>query len=79
MSKDKVTADGLKGEFDPKLIMEALTGEMKRMYRVELEQFHEKIEKIEKSLEHSQENPSRERREASTGRREPVEIDEVEG
>ena len=84
MSKDKVTAEGSKGEFDPKLIMEALTGEMKRMFRAELEQFHEKIEKIEKSLERSQENPSRGRREASTERREQVqastiEIDEVEG
>ena len=65
MSKDKATAEGSKGEFDPKLILEALTGEMRRMFRVELEQFHEKIEKIEKSLERSQENSPRERREAS--------------
>ena len=79
MSKDKVTAEGSKGEFDPKLIMEDLTGKMKRMFRAELEQFREKIEKIEKSLERSQENPSRGRREASSGRREQVEIDEVEG
>ena len=44
MSKDSSKAEGSKGEFDPKLIMEALAGEMKRMFREELEQLHESIE-----------------------------------
>ena len=34
---------GVAGRVDLKFIMEALTGEVKRIRRVELEQFHERV------------------------------------
>ena len=37
-------SEGVTREIDMKFIMEALTSEVKRMFRVELEQFHERVE-----------------------------------
>ena len=45
---------GVMGRNNMKFIMEALTSEVKRMFRAELEQFHERVEQ---SLEQPQ-NPS---------------------
>ena len=38
------TSEGVAGAIDMKFIMEALTSEVKRMFTVELEQFHERVE-----------------------------------
>ena len=38
------TSKGVMGGIDMKFIMEALTSEVKRMFRDELEQFHERVE-----------------------------------
>ena len=38
------TSKGVTGGIDSKFIMEALTNEVKRMYRAELEQFQERVE-----------------------------------
>ena len=36
--------EGVKGGIDMKFIMKALTSEVQRMFRAELEQFHERVE-----------------------------------
>ena len=36
-------SEGVTGGIDMKLIMEALTSEVKRMFKAELEQFHERV------------------------------------
>ena len=38
------TSKGVTGGIDRKFIMEALTNEVKRMFRVKLEQFHVRVE-----------------------------------
>ena len=38
------TSEGVTGGIDMKFIMEALTREVKRMFKAELEQFHERVE-----------------------------------
>ena len=48
------TSEGATEEIDMKFIMEALTSEVKKMFRAELEQFHERVEQ---SLEQPR-NPS---------------------
>ena len=48
MSNDDAS-EGVKGGIEVKFIMEALTSEVKRMFRAELEQFHERVEQ---SFEH---------------------------
>ena len=37
-------SEGVAGKVDLKFIMEALTSEVKRIFRAELEQFHERVE-----------------------------------
>ena len=37
------TSEGVMGGIDMKFIMEALTSDVKRMFRAELEQFHERV------------------------------------
>ena len=49
MSKDKNIASKVLGEVDPKLHMEAIIGEMRRMLRVELKQVHEHMDKMKNS------------------------------
>ena len=43
------TSESMMGGVDMKFIMEALTNEVKRIFKVELEQFHERVEQ---SFEH---------------------------
>ena len=54
------TIEGVTGGIDTKFIMEALTREVKRMFRDELEQLHERVEQ---SLEQPRNPPTRRRRE----------------
>ena len=49
MSKDKNIIGEMSGEVDLKLHMEAMIGEMRRMLRVELEQVHERMDRMENS------------------------------
>ena len=46
-NSSKNTTEGTNGVTDPKLLMEAMMGEMRRMLRGELEQLHEKVDRIE--------------------------------
>ena len=41
---NKNPSEGAVAGFDPKFIMEALTSEMKRMFKLEMEHLHERIE-----------------------------------
>ena len=52
-------SEGVTGGIDRKLNMEALASEVKRMFRVELEQFHKRVEQ---SLEQPRNPPTRHRR-----------------
>ena len=47
--------EGVTGGVDMKFIMEALTSEVKQMFRDELEQFHERVEQ---SFEHPRSPPT---------------------
>ena len=49
------TSEGVAGGVDLKFIMEALTSKVKRILRVELEQFHERVEQ---SFEHPRNPPT---------------------
>ena len=49
MSKDKNIACEVSGVVDSKLHMEAMTGEMRGMLRVEMEQVHERMDRMENS------------------------------
>ena len=53
------TSEGGAGGVDMKFIMLALTSEVQRMFRVELEQFHERVEQ---SFEHPRNPPTGRRR-----------------
>ena len=46
-NKDKNISGDVSRGGDPKLLMEALMGEMRRMLRVEMEQIHEWIDQVE--------------------------------
>ena len=63
MLKDKNTFGEVSGEGDPKLLMEAVMIEMRRMFRVEMEQVHERIDMIENSRVEQLQNPNLRRRE----------------
>ena len=41
---DNNASEGVAGGADMKFIMQALTSEVQRMFRIELEQFHERVE-----------------------------------
>ena len=49
MSKHKNISGEVSGKGDPKLLMEALMGKMRRMFRVEMEQVHERTNRMENS------------------------------
>ena len=49
MSNDKNIIGEVSGEVDPKLHMEAMIGEMRRMLRLELEQVHKRKDRMENS------------------------------
>ncbi|PON32387.1 hypothetical protein PanWU01x14_361800, partial [Parasponia andersonii] len=46
-NKDKNTSGETSGVGDPKLLMEALIGEIRRAMRAEMEQVHERMDRIE--------------------------------
>ena len=52
-------SEGVAGGVDMKFIMQALTSEVQRMFRAELEQFHERVEQ---SFKHPRNLPTRRRR-----------------
>ena len=66
-------SEGVAGGVDMKFIMQALTSEVQRMFRAELEQFHERVEQ---SFEHPR-NPSTGRRRDRLPRR-GARVDEEE-
>ena len=49
MSKEKNIVGEVLGEFDLKLHMEAMMGKMRRILRLEMEQVHKRIDRIENS------------------------------
>ena len=69
-------SEGVTGGIDKKFIMEALTSEVKRIFRAELEQFHERVKQ---SFEHPRNPPTRCRRERLPRRGVLVEEEEYEG
>ena len=52
--------EGVTGGVDMKFLMQALTFKVQRMFKAELEQFHERVEE---SFEHPRSPPTRHRRE----------------
>ncbi|GMN73211.1 hypothetical protein TIFTF001_053659, partial [Ficus carica] len=63
-NNSKNTTEGTTGAVDPKLLMEAMMGEMRRMLRGELEQLHERVDRIENArVEQPQHVPHARRRE----------------
>lgn len=65
------------GATDPKLFMEAMMGEMKRVMRLELEQIHERIDKMENTrVEQPQPAPNVRRRERVQPRHEAEDYEE---
>ena len=67
---------GVTRGIDMKFIVETLTSEVKRMFRVELEQFHERVEQ---SFEHPRNPPTERRRERLQRKGVRVEEEEYEG
>ena len=70
------TSKGVAGGVDMKFIMHALTSEVRRMFRHELEQFHERVEQ---RFEHPRNPPIGRRRERLPRRRARVEEEEYDG
>ena len=70
------TSEGVTGGIDMNFIMKALTSEVKRMFRAELEQFHERVEQ---SFEHPRNPPIRRRRERQPRRGVQIEEEGYEG
>ena len=70
------TSEGMSGGIDTRLIREALTSEVKRMFIDELQQFHERVEQ---SLEQPRNPPGGRRREKLPRRGVRVEEEEYEG
>ena len=69
-------SESVAGGVDLKFIMEALTSEVKRIFRAELEQFHERVEQ---SFEHPRNPPTERRRERLPRRGVRVEEEEYDG
>ena len=69
-------SEGVAGGIDMKFIMEALTSEVKRIFKAELAQFHERVEQ---SFEQPLNPPTRHRRERLPRRGVRVEEDEYDG
>ena len=69
-------SEGVTGGVDMKFIMEALTSEVKRIFKAELEQFHERVEE---SFEQPLNPPTRHRRERLPRRGVHVEENEYDG
>ena len=75
MSNNRAS-ESMTGGVDMKFIMEALTSEVKRIFKAEMEQFHEKVEQI---FEQPRNPPTGRRREMLPRRRVCVEEDEYDG
>ena len=75
MSKNNAS-EGVAGGVDMKFVMHALTSEVQRMFRVELEQFHERVEQ---SFEHPRNPPTGRRRERLPRRGARVDEEEYDG
>ena len=73
---NNITFKCVMGGIDSKFIMEALTSEVKRMFRAELEQFHERVEQ---SFEQPRNPPIGHRRERFLRRGMQMEEEEYEG
>ena len=73
---DKNASEGVAGGVDMKFIMQALTSEVQRMFRAELEQFHERVEQ---SFEHPRNPPTAPRRERLPRRGARVDEEEYDG
>ena len=73
---DKNASEGVAGGVDMKFIMQALTSEVQRMFRAELEQFHERVEQ---SFEHARNPPTVRRRERLPRRGVRVDEEEYDG
>ena len=69
-------SEGVAGGVDMKFIMQALTSEVQRMFRAELEQFHERVEQ---SFEHPRNPPTVRRRERLPRRGARVDEEEYDG
>ena len=69
-------SEGVVGGVDMKFIMQALTSEVQRMFRAELEQFHERVEQ---SFEHPRNPPTARRRERLPRRGARVDEEEYDG
>ncbi|GMN24020.1 hypothetical protein TIFTF001_045828 [Ficus carica] len=46
-NNSKNTTEGTTGAADPKLLMEVMMGEMRRLLKGQLEQLHERVDRIE--------------------------------
>ena len=76
MSHNSITDGGT----DPKLFMEAMMGEMKRVMRLELEQIHERINRMETTrVDQPQPIPNVRRRERVQSRHEAKDCKEFNG
>lgn len=61
--KDKNIAGEVSGETDQKLLLEALMGEMRRVLRTEMDQVHERLDRVENArVEQPQHNAPHGRR-----------------
>ena len=69
-------SEGVAGGVDMKFIMQALTSEVQRMFKAELEQFHERVEQ---SFKHPQNPPTGCRRERLPRRGVPVDEEKYDG
>ena len=80
MSNNNNSDDGAHGVADPKMFMEAMVGEMRRMMRRELEQIHVRMDRIESArVEQPQNAPNVHRRERVQPRGVRIEDEEFYG
>ena len=70
------TSEGVVGGVDMKFIMQALTSKVQRMFRAELEQFHERVEQ---NFEHPRNPPTTRRKERLPRRGARVDEEEFDG
>ena len=73
---DNNASEGVAGGVDMKFIIQALTSEVQRMFRAELEQF---LERVEQSFEHPRNPPTARRRERLPRRGARVDEEEYDG
>ena len=79
MCKDKNITSEVSGEVDPKLHMEAMIGDLRRMLRVGLEQVHEQMDRMENSRVEQPQSSNWKRKERVPLREVRVEEEEYDG